>query len=37
MCYWLVITLNSTVGIEALLFGKPVITLADACYNVMAL
>ena len=30
----LVITLNSTVGIEALLFGKPVITLADACYNV---
>ena len=30
----LVITLNSTVGIEALLFGKPVITLADACYNI---
>ena len=30
----LVVTLNSTVGIEALLFGKPVITLADACYNI---
>ncbi|MBU92320.1 MAG: nitrogen fixation protein FixF [Rhodobiaceae bacterium] len=30
----LVITLNSTVGIEALLFSKPVITLADACYNI---
>ena len=28
------VTLNSTVGIEALLFGKPVITLADACYNI---
>ena len=30
----LIITLNSTVGIEALLFSKPVITLADACYNI---
>ena len=30
----LVVTLNSTVGIEALLFGTPVITLADACYNI---
>jgi capsular polysaccharide export protein len=29
-----VITLNSTVGIEALLFGKPVITLGQAFYNV---
>ena len=29
-----VITLNSTVGIESLLLGKPVITLGDACYNV---
>ena len=29
-----IITLNSTVGIEALLFRKPVITLADACYNI---
>ncbi len=33
----LVITLNSTVGIEALLFGKPVITLGDACYNIKGL
>lgn len=29
-----VITLNSTVGIESLLLGKPVITLGDACYNI---
>jgi capsular polysaccharide export protein len=29
-----VITINSTVGIEALLFGKPVITLGQAFYNV---
>lgn len=29
-----VITLNSTVGIEALLLEKPVITLGEACYNV---
>lgn len=29
-----VITLNSTVGVEGLLLGKPVITLANACYNV---
>ena len=32
-----VITLNSTVGIEALLFDKPVITLGRACYNVEGL
>ncbi|MBT9386674.1 nitrogen fixation protein FixF [Pseudooceanicola sp. CBS1P-1] len=32
-----VITLNSTVGIEGLLLGKPVITLADACYNIEGL
>ena len=30
----LVITLNSTVGIEALLYGKPVLTLGDAFYNI---
>lgn len=29
-----VLTLNSTVGIEALLFDRPVITLGDACYNI---
>ncbi|MBY5972416.1 hypothetical protein KUV28_08670 [Ferrimonas balearica] len=29
-----VITLNSTVGIEGLLLGKPVITLGHACYNI---
>ncbi|MDJ0858609.1 MAG: nitrogen fixation protein FixF [Dinoroseobacter sp.] len=29
-----VITLNSTVGIEGLLFEKPVITLGNACYNI---
>ncbi len=29
-----VITLNSTVGIESILLGKPVITLGDACYNI---
>ena len=28
-----VITINSTVGLEALLLGKKVITLGDACYN----
>ncbi len=32
-----VITLNSTVGVESLLLGKPVITLADACYNIQGL
>lgn len=32
-----VITLNSTVGIEAMLLGKPVITLANACYNIKGL
>ena len=30
----LVITINSTVGIEALVLGKPVITLGDAFYNI---
>ncbi|WP_197465374.1 capsular polysaccharide export protein, LipB/KpsS family [Marinomonas sp. TW1] len=29
-----VITINSTVGMESLLLGKPVITLGDACYNI---
>ncbi|MBE1288063.1 MAG: capsular biosynthesis protein [Alteromonadaceae bacterium] len=29
-----VITINSTVGIEAIMLGKPVITLGDACYNI---
>lgn len=29
-----VITLNSTVGVESLLLGRPVITLGDACYNI---
>ena len=32
-----VLTLNSTVGIEALLFDKPVITLGNACYNIEGL
>jgi len=32
-----VVTLNSTVGIEALLIDRPVITLGDACYNVAGL
>jgi capsular polysaccharide export protein len=32
-----VITINSTVGIEALLKGKPVITLGEAFYNVEGL
>ncbi|MQX52699.1 polysaccharide synthesis/modification protein [Alcanivorax sp. PA15-N-34] len=29
-----VITINSTVGIESLLLGRPVITLGNACYNI---
>jgi len=29
-----VLTLNSTVGIESLLMGVPVITLGEACYNI---
>lgn len=29
-----VLTLNSTVGIEALLFERPTITLGGACYNI---
>ena len=29
-----VITINSTVGLEALLLGKKVITLGNACYNI---
>lgn len=29
-----VITINSTVGIESLLLGKPVVTLGNACYNI---
>lgn len=29
-----VITINSTVGIESLLLGKPVLTLGNACYNI---
>jgi capsular polysaccharide export protein len=32
-----VMTLNSTVGIEGILFDKPVITLADAYYNIEGL
>jgi len=32
-----VVTINSTVGIEALLLGKQVITLGDACYNIQDL
>ena len=32
-----VVTLNSTVGIESLLFEKPVITLGRACYNIKGL
>ncbi|WP_010138515.1 capsular polysaccharide export protein, LipB/KpsS family [Oceanicola sp. S124] len=32
-----VITLNSTVGIEALLLERPVITLGAACYNIEGL
>lgn len=30
----LVVTINSTVGIESLLLGRPVITLGNACYNI---
>lgn len=29
-----VVTLNSTVGIESLVLGTPVITLGNACYNI---
>ncbi|BCE01401.1 hypothetical protein [Marinicellulosiphila megalodicopiae] len=32
-----VITVNSTVGIEALVYNKPVITLGSACYNIQGL
>jgi capsular polysaccharide export protein len=32
-----VITINSTVGIESLLLGRPVITLGNACYNIEGL
>lgn len=32
-----VITINSTVGLEALLLNKQVITLGDACYNIEGL
>ena len=32
-----VITINSTVGIESLLLGSPVITLGNACYNIEGL
>ena len=32
-----VITLNSTVGLEALLLERPVITLGEACYNIEGL
>lgn len=32
-----VLTLNSTVGIEGLLLGKPVIVLAEACYDINGL
>ncbi|HZJ85506.1 MAG TPA: hypothetical protein VFC83_00145 [Erysipelotrichaceae bacterium] len=32
-----VITLNSTVGVESLLLGRPVITLGSACYNIEGL
>lgn len=32
-----VLTLNSTVGIEGLLLGKPVMTLGKACYNLPGL
>ena len=32
-----VITINSTVGIEALVRHKPVITLGDSCYNIEGL
>lgn len=33
----IVVTINSTVGIEALLLGKPVVTLGNAFYNVPGL
>lgn len=33
-CAEAVITINSTVGLEALLFNKPVLTLGQACYNI---
>ncbi len=29
-----VLTINSTVGVEALMLGRPVITVGDACYNI---
>lgn len=32
-----VVTLNSTVGIEALLYERPTITLGNACYNIEGL
>ena len=32
-----VITVNSSVGIEALVYGKPVVTLGEAFYNVKAM
>lgn len=32
-----VITLNSSAGIEALMLGKTVITLGDACYNIQGM
>lgn len=32
-----VVTINSSVGLESLLQGKPVITLGDACYNIKGL
>ncbi|MHB1456717.1 MAG: capsular polysaccharide export protein, LipB/KpsS family [Armatimonadota bacterium] len=32
-----VVTLNSTVGVEGLLHFKPVITLGDACYNILGM
>ncbi len=33
----LVVTINSTAGIEALMLGRPVLTVGKACYNVKGL
>ncbi|NVK58184.1 MAG: capsular biosynthesis protein [Alteromonadaceae bacterium] len=36
-CAEAIVTINSTVGLEALLLNKPVLTLGQACYNIEGL